>query len=190
MAFRMWTAAVATALLPAAGQAAAIDVATTGQAAMIFLPVSKAVGPFPWSDLGIGALASIVPLPVVALVGGKTSFNLAQPAQGQAFVPGSTKVDLGYAPAWTGSVSSSAFALVEGNLTFGIGPFHDTVPPLTAHWTPRRPETWRQPCKAAAPGPRTARWPARASSSPPVCLPTSASAHSASPSQAYRRPWA
>ena len=59
MAFRMWTAAVATALLPAAaGQAASIDVATTGQAAMIFLPVSKAVGPFPWSDLGIHRAAA------------------------------------------------------------------------------------------------------------------------------------
>ncbi len=132
MSIHIWTVAIAAALAPAATHASTINVSTAGSAAMIFLPVSKEVGPVPWSDVGVAASITMVPLPVVASVAGSTSYTLSSPGLAQAFVPGSTKLSVGYGSVWSGSVASSAFALVQGDMTFGIGPLHADLPLLTA----------------------------------------------------------
>jgi hypothetical protein len=95
-------------------------------------PSSHSAGPFPWSDLGITANASVTPGTLNVQTGGSTLFNLTTTfTAGEVLAVGSP-FDLSYNPKWTGSTFSSAPA-GSGNFNsqfvYNLGPFSgsDTI---------------------------------------------------------------
>ncbi len=122
-----------TSLLPMVAHGQVVDVATDANAAMIFAPISKNAGPYPWTDFGVGISAFIDPQPALASIGGHTAFNMTiAPSAGMSFVPGVTKLDVGNSQAWKGSVSGGTFPLIDGYMSLGLGPISGTFPLLTA----------------------------------------------------------
>jgi hypothetical protein len=106
-------------------RAGSIDVSTNGTAAAGFSSFGVSAGPFPWSDLGITASASVAGGSLGVTTGGQTAFNLPTVTNGEAFVSGSTILNLGYVSNWTGSLTGAPAA--SGNLNsqfvYNIGPF-------------------------------------------------------------------
>jgi hypothetical protein len=88
--------------------------------------VNESAGPFPWSDLGITASASVSGGGLLVATGGSTSYSfLSSLTGGEAFTPGVTSVNLGYTPGWTGSIATIGVANGDFNssLVWNIGPF-------------------------------------------------------------------
>jgi hypothetical protein len=110
-----------------AAEAQMVNVDTSSSATASYPTTIQSAGPFPWSDLGITASASVTPGILNVNTGGSTSFNLpvGSVTGGETFIPGVTTLNLGYTPSWTGDFSSTPPA--NGNLNsqfvYNIGPF-------------------------------------------------------------------
>lgn len=117
------------------------SIATNASGSASYPTFTQSAGPFPWTDLGVTASASISPGTLNANVGGATAFNLptGTVSNAETFIPGSTTLDLGYNANWTGSVSASATGTLSSQLVYKIGPFsgaanllHDTITNVSA----------------------------------------------------------
>ena len=129
-------ALMGTFLLLCVSQAAfsQITVGTSGTATINYPSYSQSAGPFPWTDIGLKVGASVSPGSLTATVGGSTGFNFnTNLTNNQAFIPGTTVLDLGYNPAWSGSVSSHSNGNLNGALTYGIGPINGSIPVLNVN---------------------------------------------------------
>jgi hypothetical protein len=114
-------------LFSVAAQAQTENVGTSSSASAAYPTTIQSAGPFPWSDLGFTASASITPGVLDVSTGGSTSFTLNSTVSGsETFIPGSTVLNLGYTPSWTGAFTAAPPA--NGNLNsqfvYNIGPFN------------------------------------------------------------------
>src|SRR5580692_11056809 len=106
--------------------AGSITVGTSAAATATYGSVGESAGPFPWSDLGITASASVSGGGLSVATGGSTSYSfLSSLTGGESFTPGATSVNLGYTPGWTGSIATLGAANGDFNsaLEWNIGPF-------------------------------------------------------------------
>jgi hypothetical protein len=119
------TAAVAALMMPMAIGAQTIDVGTTASVSATYGTATQSVGPFPWSDLGVTASASVTPGALSVSTSGSTAFTLTTPVTSSTtFVPGTTTLDVSYTPGWSGSFSSDpASGSLNSNFVYNIGPF-------------------------------------------------------------------
>lgn len=100
-----------------------ITVDTSASATATYSTYSQTAGPFPWSDLGIDATAGISAGSLNVATGGSTSYALATTITGgEMFTPGSTTLQLGYTPGWTGSLSGAANGDLNSKFVYNIGP--------------------------------------------------------------------
>ncbi len=103
------------------------NVGTSSSATASYGTTFQSAGPFPWSDLGITASASVTPGVLDVNTGGSTSFTLPSGTVtgSETFIPGATTLNLGYSQSWTGGFNSTPPA--NGNLNsqfvYNIGPF-------------------------------------------------------------------
>lgn len=107
--------------------AGSISVDTSASATATYGTFSENAGPFPWSDLGFTAGASISSGVLAVSTGGSTSYNLNTPITGsEVFTPGSTTLNLGYTPNWSGSFASlpAANGDLNSKFVYNIGPFN------------------------------------------------------------------
>ena len=109
------------------GSAQTISVGTSASETATYGTTSQNFGPFPWTELGITASADVTPGVLNVQTGGATSFTLnSTVTAGESFVAGSTVLNVGYTPGWTGSFASTPPA-ATGNLSsqfvYHIGPF-------------------------------------------------------------------
>jgi hypothetical protein len=106
--------------------AGSITVDTTASGTATYGSYNETAGPFPWSDLGFTAGASISSGGLLVSTGGSTSYTLPSGAVtgSETFIPGSTTLNLGYTPAWTGSYTSlpNANGNLNSNFVYNIGP--------------------------------------------------------------------
>lgn len=119
-------ALTATAAFALSGVALAqtVNVSTNAGVQAFYPALTQSAGPFPWSDLGVMAAATVAPGELDASVGGHTQFTLATTVTGsETFVPGSTTLSLSYVPDWAGSLTTSASANLTSDFTYSIGPF-------------------------------------------------------------------
>lgn len=103
-----------------------VDVGTGASETATYGTTTQNAGPFPWSDLGITASASITPGVLNVATGGSTAFKLdTTVSSGESFVAGSTVLNLGYNPGFTGTFSSAPAANgnLASNFVYNIGPF-------------------------------------------------------------------
>lgn len=140
MSVGLRTACATICLLLAAATASAQteSVGTSASETAAYGTASQGFGPFPWSDLGITASASVTPGTLSVQTGGSTSFDLpaGTVTPGEFFNPGSTTLNLGYTPGFAGSSISGAPA-ASGNLNssfvYNLGPLGSgTVPIVNA----------------------------------------------------------
>lgn len=126
--FRARTAVVVLGLLTLAVIASAQTekVTTNASVQATYSSISQNGGPYPWSDLGVTGSAVLSPGTLQALVGGQTSFDLPTNAVtgNELFTPGTTSLDLGYTPTWSGAIATSASGTLESDFVYHIGPFN------------------------------------------------------------------
>jgi hypothetical protein len=115
--------AAAGCLFAVAAPAQTVDVATDSSFTANYIGTTHNAGPFPWTDLGITAMAGVAPGTLNVGTGGATSFNLANaPVAGQV-LGFNTKFDVNYSAAWTGSAAAGpALGNVNSSLVYNIGP--------------------------------------------------------------------
>jgi hypothetical protein len=100
-----------------------VDVATDSSFTANYVGTTQTAGPFPWTDLGITATASVGPGTLNVGTGGDTSFNLANAPVAGEVLGYNTKFDVNYSSAWTGSVAAGpASGNLSSNLVYNIGP--------------------------------------------------------------------
>jgi hypothetical protein len=103
-----------------------ITVDTNASGTATYGTYSETAGPFPWSDLGFTAGATISSGGLLVSTGGSTSYTLPNGAVtgSEIFTPGSTTLHLGYTPGWTGSFVSlpNATGNLNSNFVYNIGP--------------------------------------------------------------------
>jgi hypothetical protein len=117
--------------LSVAGQAQSVTVGTSYSETATYSANGQTAGPFPWSDLGITASATIAPGMLNVSTGGSTTYKLdTTVGSGESFVPGSTVLNLGYTPNFTGSFSTPVAATgnLSSNFVYNIGPFSGSDP--------------------------------------------------------------
>ncbi len=106
--------------------ATSITVDTNAAGTASYGVYNENAGPFPWSDLGFTAGASISSGGLLVTTGGATSYNLPTGAVtgSEVFTPGTTTLNLGYTPGWTGSFVSlpGANGNLNSNFVYNIGP--------------------------------------------------------------------
>jgi hypothetical protein len=123
---RFLTAACCFLLLAIAANSQTVTVDTGASETATYGITSQSAGPFPWSDLGITASASVTPGVLNVTTGGSTKFKLdSTVTAGESFVAGSTVLNLGYTPSWTGTFKSDTAAngSLSSNFVYNIGPF-------------------------------------------------------------------
>ena len=112
--------------IPASAQT--VSVGTGASATATYGTTSQNFGPFPWTDLGITASAGVTPGELNVQTGGATSFTLnSTVTSGESFVAGSTVLNVGYTPGWTGSFASTPPAAtgdLNSQFVYHIGPFN------------------------------------------------------------------
>jgi hypothetical protein len=111
-----------------AAHAQTVDVGTGASETAAYGSAGQNFGPWPWSALGVTASSSVSPGTLNVQTGGSTAFNLPSGTvtSGESFVPGSTVLNLGYTPGFTGSSISGAPAAssnLNANLVYNLGPF-------------------------------------------------------------------
>jgi len=102
-----------------------VNVGTNASETATYGTTTQTGGPFPWSDLGITATASVSPGVLNLTTGGGTAFTLNSTVTGgESFVPGSTVLNVGYTPGWNGSFNSTppANGSVNSQFVYNIGP--------------------------------------------------------------------
>jgi hypothetical protein len=106
--------------------AGSIGVDTSSSGIATYGTYSETAGPFPWSDLGFTAGASISSGGLLVSTGGSTSYTLPNGTVtgSEIFTPGSTTLNLGYTPGWTGSYTSlpNANGNLNSKFVYNIGP--------------------------------------------------------------------
>jgi PEP-CTERM motif len=114
-------------ILGVTAEAQMVNVDTSSSATASYPTTFQNAGPFPWSDLGITASASVTPGVLNVNTGGSTSFNLpaGSVTGNETFIPGATTLNLGYAPSWTGGFDSTppANGNFNSKFVYNIGPF-------------------------------------------------------------------
>jgi hypothetical protein len=126
MILRSIAAACGLLLLGVAANAQTEAVGTSASETATYGTAIQNAGPFPWSDLGITASASVSQGVLNVATGGSTTFKLnSTVSSGESFVAGSTVLNLGYTPSWTGSFQSAPAANgnLSSNFVYNIGPF-------------------------------------------------------------------
>lgn len=104
-----------------------VNVGTDASVTATYGTATQSGGPFPWSDLGITASASVTPGVLNLSTGGATAFKLNSTVTGgESFVPGSTVLNLGYTPGWNGSFNSTppANGSLSSQFVYSIGPIN------------------------------------------------------------------
>jgi hypothetical protein len=100
-----------------------VNVSTDSSVSATYGGVTQTVGPFPWSDLGVNATASITPGDLSLTTGGATSFVLGNTLMTGENIPAGTVFTVGYASAWTGTFSAAAATgNLNSNFVYNIGP--------------------------------------------------------------------
>lgn len=131
LARRSLFAVIATFLFVSVVAAQVTSVNTSGAGAASYGTTNQSAGPFPWTDLGFTASASINPGGLAITTGGSTSFDLASGAvtPSEVFTPGSTAINLGYTPGWSGSsiLSLGSTGGFQSNFVYNIGPFNGST---------------------------------------------------------------
>jgi hypothetical protein len=114
---------VAGCLSAGASWAQTVNVATDSSFTANYVGTIQNGGPFPWSDLGVTATASVAPGDLNVATGGATSFDLANaPVAGQV-LGFNTKFDVNYSTAWSGSMAAgNASGGVNSSLVYNFGP--------------------------------------------------------------------
>ena len=112
----------------AVAHAQTVDVGTSASETAAYGSAGQNFGPWPWSALGVTASSSVSPGTLDVQTGGQTAFNLPSGTvtSGESFVPGSTVLNLGYNPGFTGSSISGAPAAssnLNSNFVYNLGPF-------------------------------------------------------------------
>ena len=106
--------------------AGSISVDTSASGTATYGTYSETAGPFPWSDLGFTAGASISSGGLFVSTGGSTSYTLPNGTVtgSEIFTKGSTTLNLGYTPGWTGSFASipNANGNLNSSFVYNIGP--------------------------------------------------------------------
>ncbi len=106
--------------------AGSITVNTDSSGTASYGTYSENAGPFPWSDLGFTAGASISSGGLLVATGGSTSYTLPDGTVtgSEIFHPGTTTLNLGYTPSWTGSFASlpNANGNLNSSFVYNIGP--------------------------------------------------------------------
>jgi hypothetical protein len=119
--FVLWTVATA-----AGGQT--ITVGTGSSVTATFGGASQTAGPFPWSDLGITANASVAQGDLNVATGGSTAFTLADPLTAGEQVTAHTPIDVNYTSGWSGSVSqASVTGNVNSSFVYSMGPLNGST---------------------------------------------------------------
>jgi hypothetical protein len=100
-----------------------ITVGTGSSVSASYGEAFQTAGPFPWSDLGINATATVAPGDLNVATGGSTSFTLANPLSAGEQVSTGTVLNVNYTPGWTGSVAQgSVTGNVNSSFVYNIGP--------------------------------------------------------------------
>jgi hypothetical protein len=115
-------ALVIIAAVPAVN-AQTVNVDTSASVTASYGPAIQTVGPFPWSDLGVNATASIAPGDLNLATGGATAFALATTLTPGETIPNGTTFNVGYTPGWAGTFSAAAASgNINSNFVYNIGP--------------------------------------------------------------------
>lgn len=104
-----------------------VSVGTDASETATYSTTTQTGGPFPWSDLGITATATVTPGVLNLTTGGATTFTLNSTVTGgESFVPGSSVLNLGYTPGWNGSFNSTppANGSLSSQFVYNIGPIN------------------------------------------------------------------
>jgi hypothetical protein len=112
--------------LAIAASAQTVSVGTGYSETATYGTTSQNAGPFPWSDLGITASANVTPGTLNVTTGGSTKYKLdTTVSSGESFVAGSTVLNLGYTPSFTGTFTSGPAATggLASSFVYNIGPF-------------------------------------------------------------------
>jgi hypothetical protein len=111
------------ALLTVAGAALGqITVGTDSTVTATYSGANATAGPFPWSDLGINANASVTPGDLSVATGGSTAFTFTNDPSAGTVLSTNTAFNVNYTPGWTGSLSQgSVSGNVNSNLVYSIG---------------------------------------------------------------------
>jgi hypothetical protein len=127
MKYRLPFAALvlATALFSSAAIQAqtTINVNTSGTATATYDPFTANAGPFPNSNFGVAASASLGGTDIGLNLGGTTSFVLPAFTSGQILLPNTSNVNVGYTPGFTGSLSSTSNFTANASFVYNVGPF-------------------------------------------------------------------
>lgn len=119
---------VCLSVFAASAGAQTVTVGTGASETATYGTTSQSFGPFPWTDLGITASASVTPGTMNVQTGGSTSYTLdSTVTSGESFVAGTTTLNLGYTPGWTGSFASTPPAATGGlnsQFVYHVGPFN------------------------------------------------------------------
>jgi hypothetical protein len=117
----LW-ALVIVAAVPAAN-AQTVSVGTSSSVSATYGSATQTVGPFPWSDLGVNATATITPGDLALTTGGATAFNLSATLTPGERIATGTEFNVGYTPGWTGTFSAAAATgNINSNFVYNIGP--------------------------------------------------------------------
>ena len=111
-------------LVAAAASAQTVNVGTSASETATYGTTPQTAGPFPWSDLGISATATITPGVLNVATGGSTAFSLNSTISGGEILTPGMLLNVGYNAGWTGALNSAPAA--NGNLSsqfvYNIGP--------------------------------------------------------------------
>ena len=100
-----------------------VNVGTSSSLGLSYFGVSQSAGPFPWSDLGVSATASVTPGGLGVVTGGSTAFTLTTPIAAGDVLHGGSSLNVSYTPGWTGSFSGSpASGNLSSSFVYNIGP--------------------------------------------------------------------
>lgn len=110
-----------------------ITVGTASSTTATFAGASQSAGPFPWSDLGIAANASVAQGDSSVATGGSTVFSLTNPLTAGEQVTSHTTLNVDYTPGWSGSVSqASVTGNANSSFVYSIGPLNGSTTILNA----------------------------------------------------------
>ncbi|MGH9529171.1 MAG: hypothetical protein ACRD2S_04550 [Terriglobales bacterium] len=117
---------ILTAVGPFTQAQTTFDVNTNGTAYADYDPLTASAGPFPASNFGVSANASLGGTDVNLALGGSTSFLFPGFTDNQILVPTISTVNVGYTPGWTGSLTSTSDFSTSATFHASVGPFSTT----------------------------------------------------------------
>ncbi|HZT71716.1 MAG TPA: hypothetical protein VFC10_18445 [Terriglobia bacterium] len=109
------------------GSARAQETMTVGTGATGYAsydPFTTGGGPYPFSNFGVQANGSLGGTNLNLTLGGSTSFTLPTFTNGQVLVPTVSNLNIGYAPGWTRSLSTTSNFSASASFVYNVGPFN------------------------------------------------------------------